>query len=263
MIDLSYENRFGGLGRLFGDQALSVLRQSHVMVVGLGGVGSWAVEALARTGVGTLTLVDLDDVCATNTNRQLHALDPEWGRLKVEVIADRVARINPDATVHVKADFFTSRSAAPLLATSPDFVVDAIDSVGDKVNLILECRQRNLPLVVSGGAGGKTDPTKVRYGDLAHERGDALLKAVKRGLKAAGVEPMGGLWDVGCVFSEEPSVLPWEVCSSVPSPQQGGASRIDCATGFGAVSFATGAFGFSLAHRAVFGLLNREFHQKS
>jgi len=262
VIDLSYENRFGGLSRIYGDTALGVLRRAHVMVVGLGGVGSWAVEALARSGVGTLSLVDLDDVCATNTNRQMHALDPEWGRLKVEVIAERVRRINPEASVLAKADFFTARSATSLLADEPDFVVDAIDSVGDKVNLIIECRRRSLPLVVSGGAGGKTDPTKVRYADLAHERGDALLKAVKRGLKAAGLEPEEGMWNVGCVYSEEPPVLPWEVCTSVPSPDQGGAARIDCATGFGAVSFATGTFGLTLAQRAVSSLLTRQFPQK-
>lgn len=256
MIDLSYENRFGGLARIYGPGALDLLRGAHIMVVGVGGVGSWAVEALARSGIGRLTLVDLDDVCATNTNRQLPALDPEWGRLKVEVLADRVRRINPDAEVAARADFFTEKSAPALLAAGPGLVVDAIDSVADKVALVAACGRAGIPLLVSGGAGGKTDPTKVRWGDLGKEQGDALLKAVKRGLRARGLGPDArGLWGVECVFSEEAPVLPWEVCEAVPRPEAGGSARIDCATGFGAASFATGAFGFTLASRAVRRLL--------
>ena len=252
MIDLSYENRFGGLERIYGSGALGRLRAAHVLLVGLGGVGSWTVEALARTGIGTLTLVDLDDVCATNTNRQLHALDPEWGRLKADVLVDRVRRINPEAKVTSVADFFTRKSAAALLESTPTLVVDAIDSVNDKVTLIEECRARGLPVVVSGGAGGKTDPTRVRWADLGQEQGDPLLKAVKRGLKSRGVLPNSqGVWNVECVFSDEPSVLPWDVCEAIPAPGQGGSARIDCATGFGAVAFATGTFGFALASRAV------------
>lgn len=251
MIDLSYENRFGGLERLYGTGVLDRLRGAHVLVIGIGGVGSWTVEALARSAVGRLTLVDLDDVCATNTNRQLHALDPEWGRLKGEVLADRARRINPDAKVTFVADFFTRKSAEGLLVDLPDLVVDAIDSVDDKVALVEACLARQVPLLMSGGAGGKTDPTKVRVADLGREQGDALLKSVKRGLKARGRRPNDqGLWGVECVYSEEPSVLPWEVCA-VAAPGEGGSSRIDCATGFGAASFATGTFGFVLAARAV------------
>jgi tRNA A37 threonylcarbamoyladenosine dehydratase len=252
VIDLSYENRFGGLSRIYGPSALAKLKAAHVMVVGVGGVGSWAVEALARSGIGHLSLVDLDDVCATNTNRQLPALDPEWGRLKVEVLADRVRQINPEARVSVRADFFTRKSAAKLLEPRPDLVIDAIDSVTDKVALVECCLQASIPVLVSGGAGGKTDPTKIRYADLAREQGDALLKAVKRGLKTQGLAPgPQGLWGVECVFSEEAPVLPWEICDAVPKPEAGGSARIDCATGFGAAAFATGAFGFTLASRAV------------
>ena len=252
MIDLSYENRFGGLTRVYGPQALTMLRGSHVMVVGIGGVGSWAVEALARSGVGELTLVDLDDICATNTNRQMHALDPEWGRLKVEVLGERVRKINPEATVQMKADFFTSRSAGSVLDASPDVVLDAMDAVEDKVSLVVECRKRGIPLILSGGAGGKTDPTKIRFADLGRERGDVLLKAVKRGLTAQGLHPHSPQhWGLECVYSEEPSVKPWELCPAVPKPTAGGSSTINCADGFGAVAFATGTFGFCLASRAV------------
>jgi tRNA A37 threonylcarbamoyladenosine dehydratase len=252
MIDLSYENRFGGLTRIYGPGALGKLKAAHVMVVGVGGVGSWAVEALARSGIGHLSLVDLDDVCATNTNRQLPALDPEWGRLKVEVLAERVRQINPEARVSVRADFFTRKSAGTLLEPRPDLVLDAIDIVVDKVALVEACRRASIPVLVSGGAGGKTDPTKIRCADLGREQGDALLKALKRGLKAQGLGAgPQGVWGIDCVFSEEAPVLPWEVCDAVPKPDAGGSARIDCSTGFGAVAFATGSFGFTLASRAV------------
>jgi tRNA A37 threonylcarbamoyladenosine dehydratase len=258
MIDLSFENRFGGLERVFGTGALAVLQRAHVLIVGVGGVGSWTVEALARSGIGRLTLVDLDDVCATNTNRQVHALDPEWGRLKAEVLVDRVRKINPDATVTAVADFFTRKSSQRLLSESPDIVIDAIDSVTDKVALIESCLARALPVLVSGGAGGKTDPTRVKCADLGRETGDNLLKAVKRGLKVQGLAPdERGIWGVDCVYSDEPAVLPWEVCDAVPRPGEGGSSRIDCATGFGAVAFATGTFGFVLASRAVRRILEK------
>lgn len=258
MIDLSYENKFGGLARIYGDGALTSFRRAHVIVVGLGGVGSWAAEALARTGIGTLSLVDLDDVCATNTNRQLHALEPNWGRPKAEALGERLRQIHPENSVNVILDFFTEKSAERLLSGSPTVVVDAIDSVADKVTLVAECRRRGIPLVMSGGAGGKTDPTKVRCADLSQEHGDALLKSVKRGLKSRGIAPDSlGLWGVDCVFSEEKPVLPWEVCSTVASPQAGGSQRIDCASGFGAVTFGTGTFGFVLASRVVHLILNR------
>ena len=256
MIDLSYENRFGGLERIYGSEALARFKKAHVLVVGLGGVGSWAVEALARTGVGILTLVDLDDVCATNTNRQVHALDPEWGRLKAEVLVDRVLRINPEAEVTAVPDFFTRKSAPNLLSRVPDLVIDAIDILDDKIALVEECRNRGLPLVMCGSAGGKTDPTRVRWADLGKETGDMLLKTVKRGLKSRGIHPDDrGFWGVECVYSIEPAIMPWEVCDSVPRPGDGGSSRIDCSTGYGAVAFATGTFGFTLASRAIHKIL--------
>ncbi len=258
MIDLSYQSRFGGLERLYGDGVLATLSSSHVMVVGLGGVGSWAVEALARSGVGRLTLIDLDDVCATNTNRQLPALDPEWGRLKTEVLADRVKRINPECQVHAVADFLTAQSATRLLQGAPRVVIDAIDSVADKAVLVQACRERQLPLLVCGAAGGRTDPTQVRVADLGREQGDSLLKALKKTLKARGLSPDShGLWGIDCIFSLEPAILPWEVCSSVAKPGEGGSGGIGCATGYGASAFATGTFGLTLASRAVSAILSR------
>ena len=252
MIDTSYQRRFGGLERLYGTGVLARLQAAHVLVVGLGGVGSWAVEALARSGIGGLSLVDLDDVCATNTNRQLAALDPEWGRLKTDVLAERVRRINPECRVTVIRDFLTARNVDRLLDPAPTLVIDAIDSVADKAVLIAHCRRQGIPVLVCGGAGGRTDPTQVRVADLGREQGDGLLKALKKTLKTHGLSPDAqGLWGLECVFSLEAAVMPWDVCDAVPRPGEGGSSRIDCATGYGASAFATGTFGLTLASRAV------------
>jgi tRNA A37 threonylcarbamoyladenosine dehydratase len=247
-----YADRFGGLSRIYGDSYLSKAQNAHVCVIGIGGVGTWVVESLARSGIGKLTLVDLDDVCITNTNRQLHAFEGQVGKLKVDAMAERAKQINPDITVETFAEFFTQESAERILATSFHFVVDAIDSIPDKCTLIAECQKRNIPFVISGAAGGKTDPTKIAIDDLARTQADNLLKSLKRALKKhRSIEPhTNGEYAIPCVFSREPAVMPWDVCSATPKPQAGGV-RIDCASGFGAASFTTGAFGLALASYVV------------
>src|SRR5436190_9909783 len=145
-----YEARFNGIGRLYGKAGLQLLQQAHVCVVGLGGVGSWAVEALARSGIGRLTLVDLDEICVTNVNRQLHALAGEVGRPKVEVMAERVRGINPECGVQPIMEFFTERNAVALLDMRPDAVLDAIDNVSNKCRLIALSHQKGIPLVTCG-----------------------------------------------------------------------------------------------------------------
>ncbi len=248
-----YQERFGGLTRIFGETYLHIAQNAHVCVVGIGGVGSWVVESLARSGIAQLTLVDLDDVCITNTNRQLHAFEGQVGKLKVEAMAERAKQINPDIIVHTHAEFFTTASASNILQPQFDFVVDAIDSIPDKCLLIAECRKRSIPLVVSGGAGGKTDPTKIICDDLSRSQGDNLLKSLKRALKKhCSIEPNAqGEFGVTCVFSREPAILPWDVCASTPKPEGGSGVRIDCASGFGAASFVTGAFGLAIASLVV------------
>src|SRR4051812_3604765 len=171
----SYQERFGGLGRLYGVAALPRLAAAHVAVIGVGGVGSWTVEGLARSGLGALTLIDLDDVCVTNVNRQLPALDGAIGRPKVAVLAERVRLINPACRVEVVTDFFTAASAARLLATRFDFVVDAIDRMTPKALLIAEARERGSRVVTVGSAGGKRDLTQIRTGDLGEAANDELL----------------------------------------------------------------------------------------
>lgn len=245
-----HDQRFGGIERLYGRGALARLAAAHVCVVGLGGVGSWTVEALARSGVGALTLVDLDDVCVTNVNRQIHALDGAIGRPKAEVLAERVRAIQPACRVTVRAEFFTAASAEALLhAAKFDHVVDAIDSLKDKLQLIMRCRAAGLRLVTCGGAGGRSDPTQVRVADLAFSERDSLLRYVRKRLRERHGFPrdVAQAWGVPCVFSLEYPVYPQadgSVCGATPAD---GETAINCATGVGTASFVTGAFGFAAA----------------
>src|SRR5690242_9578624 len=178
-----YRKRFSGVARLFGAEAMERLRRAHVCVIGLGGVGSWTVEALARSGIGELTLVDLDDVCISNVNRQLHALDGELGKPKVEVLTYRVRAINPLCEVHPVRGFFLKSNAAELLQARYDYVLDAIDSPSRKAVLIASCRERGLPVLTTGAAGGRQDPTAIEIVDLAFSSHDRLLQEVRRKLR--------------------------------------------------------------------------------
>src|ERR1051325_9139067 len=163
-ISAAYFDRFGGVGRCFGGAGLERLHASRVCVVGVGGVGSWTVEGLARSGVGALTLIDLDDVCVTNVNRQLPAIDGQIGRPKITVLAERVRLINPECRVTTVHEFFTASSGERLLAARFDFVVDAVDRMSHKALLIAGCRERGLPVLTVGGAGGRRAPTMIRTG---------------------------------------------------------------------------------------------------
>lgn len=259
-FDLSRENRFGGLGRLVGPAGLEALGTKTVLVAGLGGVGSWAAEALARSGLGGLVLVDLDDSCVTNTNRQLHALDGAYGQPKATLLAERFRLINPAMQLRVITDFVTPRNVDRLIVPGIDFVIDATDSVPDKAAMYLRCRTAGIPLAISGASGGRTDPTRLVWSDLGQEEGDPLLKSLKRWLRRNHAFQPGRAagsagshrehWGAWCVWSREPAVLPWEQCGLDGQPSQP-AGRIDCASGFGAASFLTGSFGFALASLAV------------
>ena len=174
--------RFGGVARLCGENGLRRLGESSVCVIGVGGVGCWAAEALARSGVGAITLVDLDDVCVTNTNRQLHAVEGAHGRPKVDVMRERLLTIAPGGRVEAVRQFVTGENAARVLGGEFDCVIDAIDSVTNKCAIILTCLERGLPLVVAGAAGGRLDPTLVRVDDL-----DTLAGVMKGIEKVKGV----------------------------------------------------------------------------
>lgn len=249
-----FEARFGGIARLYGKDGLERLRAAHICVLGIGGVGTWAVEALARSGIGALTLVDLDEICVSNINRQIHSLTETAGRAKVAVMAERIHAINPGCRVTVEQVFFNAQTADTLLAPRYDFMLDAIDSVANKVLLLARCRDKDLPVVSCGAAGGRRDGTQVRVADLARVTHDRLLAGVRKKLRqefhfSADGSPLG----IECVFSAEAPVFAQRdgtVCAVRGEPEEDG-TRLDCNGGLGSATFVTGAFGFAAAGLAV------------
>ncbi len=258
LMTQSYLQRFGGIGRLYGVQALPRLHAARVAVIGVGGVGSWVVEALARSGVGSLTLMDMDDVCITNTNRQLPAMEHTIGQAKVEVLDRRITEINPECQTQAVPEFFLESNADRLLAPGFDCIVDAVDSTNIKALIIAKARALGVPVVVSGSAGGRRDPTQVKVADLGQAGADPLLQQVRRRLREAhgfpkSPEGKAMHWDVPCVYSTEKAVYP-QADGSCSLERESGAEaglRLDCAAGFGAATFVTGAFGFTLAAEAL------------
>ncbi|MBX3743915.1 MAG: tRNA threonylcarbamoyladenosine dehydratase [Verrucomicrobiae bacterium] len=247
-----FQVRFAGVGRLVGREGLARLSRAHVAVVGLGGVGSWAVEALARSGIGRLTLIDLDEVCLSNVNRQLPALDGTLGRFKAEILAERVISIHPGCRVSPQVTFFTAANADRLLDQDLDAVVDAIDAVSNKALLIAGAVQRHLPIVACGAAGGRLDPTRIQVADLNQVTHDRLLAELRRRLRRHHrLAAPGRRAGIPCVYSPEPPVVPEEpVECAAPgdsSMAEEGLRRLGCEWGYGSASFVTGAFGFAAA----------------
>ncbi len=197
------DQRFGGIERLYSADGLERLRAAKVCVVGVGGVGSWAAEALARSAVGQITLVDLDDICETNINRQLHSLEETVGLSKATVMAARIKAINPRCDVRAVAEFFNETSAERLLHPRFDWVIDAIDQTANKSLLIARCCQSKIPIVASGGAGGRRDPLKIQIVDLSRTNSDALLTQVRKRLREEHGFPRDPKtsFNVPCVFS--------------------------------------------------------------
>jgi len=246
--------RFGGLGRLYGNAALERLARAHVAIIGVGGVGSWTVEALARSGVGRLTLIDMDDVCITNTNRQLPALEGQIGRPKVEVLAERVRLINPDCKITPIVEFFTESSEDRLLSQSDyDWVVDAVDRMSIKALIIASAFKRHMRVLTVGGAGGRRNPTGVRLADLGRTGGDPLLRQVRRELRYTHgwARGEGNDYGVPAIFSSEPQVFPRNDGTVCANPEPESNLRMDCASGYGAACFVTGTFGFAAAGEIV------------
>ena len=253
-----YLARFGGIGRLYGAAALPKLAAAHVCVIGVGGVGSWVVEALARSGIGRLTMIDLDDVCVTNTNRQLPALCDTVGRPKAEVLAERVRAINPACEANAITEFVTESSAERLLAERFDFVVDAVDRMSIKALIIGLCRKRGTPVLTVGSAGGRRDPTQIKTVDLGLAGRDLLLQQTRRKLRRDFGFPKSTDGDalamgVPCVFSTEKPVFPRAdgSCSTTPEAGAEDSLRLDCASGFGAATFVTGTVAFVAAAEVI------------
>ncbi|MEW9796788.1 tRNA cyclic N6-threonylcarbamoyladenosine(37) synthase TcdA [Alteromonas sp. CYL-A6] len=242
--------RFGGIARLYGSDAPQLLHQSHVAVIGIGGVGTWSAEALARSGIGTITLVDLDDICVTNTNRQIHALEGTVGQPKVEVMAQRIRAINPACTVHAVEDFVTQDNIAEYISRDMDGVIDATDSIRAKAAIIAFCKRNKIPVVTVGGAGGQIDPTQITRDDLAKTIQDPLAAKLRSELRrnyGFSKNPKRR-FGVECIYSTEQLRYPQpdgSVCHN-KSAMEGG-TRLDCAGGFGAVVTVTATFGMFAA----------------
>lgn len=248
------EQRFAGIARLYGREGAQRLAAAHVAVVGIGGVGSWAAEALVRSGVGEISLFDLDDVCVSNTNRQAHALQGQVGRAKVDVMAERLRAINPACVVHEVADFVTRDTMEDYITVQLDAVVDCIDSVAAKAALISWCKRRKIAVITTGGAGGQIDPTQVQVGDLNKTFNDPLAAKVRSTLRRdyGFSRTPGRNYSVPCVFSTEQLRYPGAdggICLSKAFVGDG--VKLDCAGGFGAVMMVTATFGMVAAARIV------------
>lgn len=245
--------RYSGLERLYGTEPAHGLRRAHVCIIGVGGVGGWVAEALARSGVGTLTLVDMDEICTSNQNRQVHALDRTVGRPKIEAMADRVREMDPGITVHREFRFFSESTCESLLSAGADVVVDCIDSIPHKCLLLSECRRRGLKVVTAGAAGGRRDPSRVRLADLSRSFDDALLQRVRKKLRQNYDFPRNTRkkWGIPAVFSPEPVLYPQSDGTVCAVREEGGTLRLDCAGGYGTAGFVTGTFGFVAASATV------------
>lgn len=256
VLDPVWTDRFSGVDRLYGRGALARFAACRVAVVGMGGVGSWVVEALARTGISHLTLIDADDICVSNTNRQLPAHAGQFGRAKVEAMAERCRAINPHIDVVPVASFLTAGNQAELLGQGFDLVVDACDSFRSKVEMIAWCRRRKLPVVVVGAAGGRTDPTLVRVRDLSRTEHDAMLALIRKKLRAEFNFPKNRdrYFGVSAIYSLENVRYPQAdgtVCGLRPQVAGDAALKLDCGAGLGAATHITGAFAFAAVGRAL------------
>lgn len=249
----SFSHRFGGIERLYGKTETDKIRQAHICVIGIGGVGSWVAEAAARSGIGKITLIDWDDICLTNSNRQIHAMKNTVGKAKVDVMKERISLINPECEVNPIREFFSEDNLEEILKTKFDYVFDAIDNLKAKCLVISECKKRKIPIIVSGGAGGRIDPMAIKTVDLSRSHGDPLLACVRKKLRKDYRFPknLKRKFRVPCVYSAEVPVYPQEDGCVTNQKPQGTNVKMDCFSGFGTASFIVGVFGFAMSAYAV------------
>ncbi len=260
-VDDDSQQRFGGIQRLYGKQANELLQNLHVCVVGLGGVGSWAVEALARTGIGQITMIDYDTVSTGNINRQLPALSETVGEKKFAVLEQRVNGINPSCICHTIDDFLTSENLTDYLSAKRgyDYIIDAIDSITFKAEMIYYCKRNKIPIIATGGAGGLTDPTMVQVKDLSRTINDPLAAKVRSRLRSEHgfTRTPKRYFGVECVFSSQQPVYPKPDGSvSHEKPGVHGIS-LDCSMGYGAATFVTATFGNVAVARLITKILKK------
>lgn len=255
--EIDADRRFGGLSRLYGPEAPDLLRAAHVAVAGLGGVGSWTAEALARCGVGALTLIDLDHIAESNVNRQIHALTPTLGQSKIEAMAERIRGINPDCAITLVDDFVEPGNVAEVLAGDYAAIIDCTDQAAAKIAMILHVRARGVPFVLCGGAGGKTDPLALRAGDLSEAVNDALLAKLRNTLRREHGFPRGSdkngkalkrvpKMGVRSLWFDQPAIQP-EAWAQGGGPA---GAALACA-GYGSVVTVTAAMGMAAANEAL------------
>ena len=246
-------NRFGGIARLYGTHALETFTKSHVAIIGIGGVGSWAAESLARSGIGKITMVDLDEICVTNINRQLHSMDGEIGKQKTRVMAERITLINPECEVVCEQTFFNEKTSDRLLDQGYDHVIDAIDLMMQKAFLLAECKKRNIPVVSCGGSGGKIDPSTIKVADIAHVSNDALIHKVRSRLRSKfgfpkAVNYKAPKFNIEAIFFDEAAIFPEaQECDIHQSTNM----RLNCTNGFGSVTHMTATQGLFAASRVL------------
>lgn len=252
--DIDFDRRFGGIARLYGAHALARFRTAHVCVIGVGGVGSWIVEALARSAIGNITMIDLDNVAESNVNRQIHALTDTLGKAKVTALAERIAQINPTCRVTEVEDFITPDNLDEMIGSRGfDYVIDAIDSVKAKTALIAYCREKGIKLITVGGAGGQTDPTRIEVRDLSRTEQEPLLAKVRKRLRAEHGFPRGtkNKFGIDAVFSTEPLRFPeLEGACDLDTEDKSGVTGLNCA-GFGSAMVVTASFGLVAAARVL------------
>ncbi|TCS36209.1 tRNA A37 threonylcarbamoyladenosine dehydratase [Paucimonas lemoignei] len=256
-VDIDYERRFGGIARLYGAAALERFRDAHVCVIGVGGVGSWVAEALARSAIGRITMIDLDNVAESNINRQIHALTDTLGKAKVTALAERIAQINPYCQVTEVEDFITPDNLDEMIGSRKfDYIVDAIDNVRAKTALIAYCREHGIRLITIGGAGGQIDPTKIEIRDLSRTEQEPLLSKVRKRLRQLHGFPRGtkNKFGIDAVFSTEPLRFPETAgaCSVDDQEPAGndGITGLNCA-GFGSAMVVTASFGLVAAAQVL------------
>jgi tRNA threonylcarbamoyladenosine dehydratase len=246
------ERRFGGVKRLYGEAGLNKLQAAHIVVIGIGGVGSWAAEALARNAVGTITLIDLDNIAESNVNRQLHAVDGVFGKAKVTAMRERILSINPFCVVREIEDFISAQNIAAILNFKYDVIVDCIDDAQAKIALADFCKRQQLPLIMAGSAGGRLDPTRIQVADLAHVTGDRLLSKVRNQLRRDYAFPKASntkksaKFGIECVYSDEQAIKPDSACEVDSAAITG----LNCA-GYGSSVCVTAPFGFTAAQIAL------------
>lgn len=247
--DIDFERRFGGIARLYGAAALTAFRAAHVCVIGVGGVGSWVAEALARTAIGHISMIDLDHLAESNVNRQIHALTDTLGQAKVAALAERIAQINPLCAVTGIEEFIDADNIATLIPPGRfDYVIDAIDDARAKTALIAYCHAQQIPLLTIGSAGGQTDPTRIAVADLARTEQEPLLKRVRKNLRLRHGFPRGEKtrFGIDAVYSMEPLRQPGICATGEDNPASASITGLNCA-GYGSAMVVTASFGLVAA----------------